>query len=102
MQVNSYTNCRRDSTEMARGESIVGSNSRLVCANGNMSFDGWTNPDNATATTIGAIGDSNTWQRSPKERVPRINHGHRLLGGHDQIDSGRELIGCLLICGKEI
>lgn len=67
-----------------------------------MPFDRWTNPDNATATVIGAIGDSNTWQRSPKERVSRINHRHRLFGSHYQIDGGSKLVGFSLISGKEI
>src|SRR5216684_3065907 len=62
------------------------------CCDGNMSFHGGANPDNATTTAMARIGDANTGQGSPKERMTRIDHCDRLLRSYYQANRGSELI----------
>jgi hypothetical protein len=58
-----------------------------------MSFNGGTNPDDATATTMARMGDANTGQGSSKERMTRIDYRDSLLWRHDQVNRGSELVG---------
>jgi hypothetical protein len=65
---------------------------QIGCGDGNMPFHGGTNPDNATPTAMAPIGDANTGQGSPKERMTRIDHGDRLLRSDYQVNRGSEVI----------
>lgn len=62
------------------------------CGDGDMSFYGGANPDNATTTAMARIRDTNTGQGAPKERMTRIDDGDRLLRSDDQVNRGSELI----------
>jgi hypothetical protein len=43
------------------------------------------------------IGDADTGEGTPKERMTRIDDGDRLLWGDDQVNWGSELIEVFLI-----
>jgi hypothetical protein len=65
---------------------------QIGCGNGNVPFHCGANPDNATTTAMARIGDANTGQGSPKERMTRIDHRDSLLRSDYQANRGSELI----------
>jgi hypothetical protein len=65
---------------------------QIGCGNGNVPFHCGANPDNATTTAMARIGDANTGQGSPKERMTRIDHRDSLLRSDYQVNRGSELI----------
>src|SRR5947208_5557843 len=65
---------------------------QIGCGDGNMPFHGGANPDNATTTAMARIGDANTGQGSPKERMTRIDHCDSLLRSYYQVNRGSEVI----------
>ena len=65
---------------------------QIGCGDGDMPFHGGANPDNATTTAMARIGDANTGQGSPKERMTRIDHRDSLLRSYYQVNRGSELI----------
>src|SRR6266516_3866049 len=68
---------------------------QVGCCNGYMALNSGANPHDTAAASMGRIGNADTGQGPSKERVTRINHGHRLLRcGHDQFNGGSKLVEC--------
>ncbi len=65
---------------------------QIGCGDGNVPFHCGANPDNATTTAMARIGDANTGQGSPKERMTRIDYRNSLLRSYYQVNRGSELI----------
>src|SRR6266567_6552797 len=65
---------------------------QIGCGDGNMPFHCGANPEDATPTAMARIGDANTGQGSPKERMTRIDNRNSLLRSYYQVNRGSELI----------